>query len=258
MCSRSQEDPVDTWVWILIIVVAVVVVLLIVAALGRRRRTAALQQHFGPEYDRTVQNRDGRRAAEANLRSREKQRARLELTPIPEATRARFAEEWRVVQEQFVDQPTHAVTNADNLLHRVMAARGYPMEDFESQADLVSVDHPHVVQNYRSARGVYERAQSQRASTEDLRQALVSYRSLFDELLQADSGDRVDRGAVDDGRGGMDDGRGAVDNGRGAVDNGRGAVDNGRGDVDNGVPRHSAGDDGNQTYRDHPIGGGTR
>jgi hypothetical protein len=91
------------------------------------------------------------------------------------------------VQERFVDQPSEALVDAHLLVHRVMEARGYPMRDFEAQADLVSVDHPNVVENYRFAHGVHQRAREQQASTEDLREALLRYRSLFSELL--DSGD---------------------------------------------------------------------
>jgi hypothetical protein len=176
-----------TWVWILIIVAAVVVVAVIAMA-ARQRRTTALRQRFGPEYDRAVEAREGRRPAEADLRSREKQRAELDIRPLPEDTRVRFAEEWRDVQERFVDQPSDAVVAADRLVYSVMEARGYPMGDFDAQAGLVSVDHPDVVENYRIAHGIHERAQAQQAGTEDLREALLRYRSLFDELLEADDG----------------------------------------------------------------------
>jgi hypothetical protein len=176
-----------SWVWILIIVAAVVVVALI-AVVARQRRTTALRQRFGPEYDRAVEAREGQRAAEADLRDREKQRAQLDIRPLPEGMRVRFAEEWQVVQERFVDQPSEAVVAADRLVYSVMEARGYPMGDFHAQAGLVSVDHPDVVENYRFAHGIYERTQAQRASTEDLREALLRYRSLFDELLRAEDG----------------------------------------------------------------------
>jgi hypothetical protein len=176
-----------TWMWVLIVIAAVVVVAL-VAMTARQRRTTALRQRFGPEYERAVETREGRRAAEADLRDREKQRAQLDIRPLPEGMRVRFAAEWRDVQELFVDQPSGAVVAADGLVYGVMAARGYPMRDFDAQADLVSVDHPDVVENYRFAHGIHERAQAQRASTEDLREALLRYRSLFDELLRADDG----------------------------------------------------------------------
>jgi hypothetical protein len=174
-----------TWVWIVIAIAAVVVIALIVMAV-RQRRATALRERFGPEYDRAVEAREDRRAAEAELREREKQRARLDIKPLPEETRARFAQEWQDVQERFVDQPQEAVVTADRLVYSVMDARGYPVGDFDAQADLVSVDHPEVAENYRFAHGIRERARTQQASTEDLREALLRYRSLFGELLRAD------------------------------------------------------------------------
>jgi hypothetical protein len=171
-----------TWIWILIAIAAVVVAALIAVA-ARQRRTAALRQRFGSEYDRTVAAREDRRAAEADLREREKQRALLDIKPLPEGERARFAQEWQDVQERFVDQPAEAVVAADGLVYAVMQARGYPMGDFGAQADLVSVDHPDVVQNYRFAHDIRQRSQAREASTEELREALVRYRSLFSELL---------------------------------------------------------------------------
>ena len=172
-----------TWAWIVVVIAVVIVLALVVAAALRRRRTATLQQRFGPEYERAVGDGTNRREAEADLVNRTRRHEQLDIKPIPESERARYWEEWRVVQEQFVDQPYNAVGVAENLLHRVMAARGYPVEDFEEQSELVSVDHPRVVENYRSAHAVYDRTQTQRATTEDLRQAMVNYRALFDELL---------------------------------------------------------------------------
>jgi hypothetical protein len=171
------------WVWV-VIVIAVVVVVALVAVGARKRRTAMLRGHFGPEYDRVVENSEDQRAAEANLRAREKQRAQFDLRPLPEATRLGFAGEWRDLQERFVDQPAQATGAADTLIIRVMEARGYPMKDFDAQAELISVDHPDTVENYRFAHAVQQRAETQQASTEDLREALLRYRSLFDELLR--------------------------------------------------------------------------
>jgi hypothetical protein len=178
-----------TWAWILIVVVVVVVAALAIVATRQRRRTE-LRRRFGPEYDRTVEAAEDRRAAEAELRGREKWRAELDIRPLPEEARVRYAHEWQDVQEHFVDQPSDAVAAADRLIYSVMEARGYPVGDFDAQADLVSVDHAEVVENYRYAHGIHQRVRQ--ASTEDLREALVRYRSLFDELLRAD----VDGGAV--------------------------------------------------------------
>ena len=175
-----------TGVWILIVIVVVVVVALL--ALGvMRRRTSMLRQRFGPEYDRTLEAREDKRAAEAELRAREKQRAQFTVKPLPEATRLRFASEWREVQERFVDQPAQAVGAADALVTRVMRERGYPTEQFEAQADVVSVDHPDVVENYRAGHAIWQRSQTEETGTEDLREALLRYRSLFGELLRPDA-----------------------------------------------------------------------
>jgi hypothetical protein len=172
-----------TLVWVVIVIVVAAAIAL-VAVGARKRRTAMLRDRFGPEYDRAVESRDGRRAAEADLRAREKQRAQFDIKPLPEATRLRFTDEWRDVQERFVDQPAQAATSADTLITHVMEARGYPMRDFDAQADLVSVDHPDTVENYRFAHAVRQRSQTEQVGTEDLREALLRYRSLFDELLR--------------------------------------------------------------------------
>ena len=173
------------WVWVLLIVVLVVVVLLAVAAM-RRKRTEDLRGRFGPEYDRAVETSDDRRNAEHDLLDRARRRDRLDIRPLPEAARTRYADQWRGIQERFIDDPAGSVGAAHALLDQVMAERGYPTKDFEEQADLVSVDHPRVVENYRAAYGVYNLQQDGRASTEDLRDALVRYRSLFEELLHPD------------------------------------------------------------------------
>ncbi len=184
-----------TWIWIVIAIVVVIVVGLAVVGAGKRR-TAVLRDRFGPEYDRAVENSDDQRAAEADLRAREKQRAQFDVKPLPEATRLQFAGEWRDLQERFIDEPAQATDAADTLITRVMEARGYPMKDFDTQAELVSVDHPRTVENYRFAHAVRERSLTQQASTEDLREALLRYRSLFDELLRPEGSDAA--GAVGD------------------------------------------------------------
>lgn len=179
-----------TVVWIVIAIVVVVVVAL-VAAGARKRRTALLRDRFGPEYDRVVASSDDRRAAEAGLRDRERQRAQFDVEPLPEADRLRFAGEWRELQERFVDEPAPAAAAADTLVTRVMEARGYPVREFDAQADLVSVDYPGTVENYRFAHAVQQRSGTEQASTEDLREALLRYRSLFDELLRPEGNGAV-------------------------------------------------------------------
>ncbi len=171
------------WTWILIAVVLVVAAALVLAA-WRGTRSRRLRETFGPEYERTVAAAPSQRAAEAELAEREKRRDQLDVRPLPTGAHRRYGDEWARVQARFVDDPPTAVGQADRLVERVMAERGYPMQDFEAQAQLVSVDHPDVVDNYRSARSIYEAYERGDSSTEDLRQAMVHYRSLFEELLE--------------------------------------------------------------------------
>ncbi|MGH3156336.1 MAG: hypothetical protein ACRDNF_07170 [Streptosporangiaceae bacterium] len=173
------------WALILIVLVVVAVAAAVATATIRQRRTAALRDRFGPEYDRAVESNQGQRAAESELRERQRERAKLDIKPLSDASRVRYGQEWRIVQERFVDQPTEAVGSADRLLHKVMAECGYPMGDFAAQSNLVSVDHPEVVENYRAAHACYERTSAGQVSTEELRDAMLRYRSLFDEMLLA-------------------------------------------------------------------------
>ena len=175
-----------SWVWIVVAAAAAVVVFLVVMAALRTRRTRRLQDRFGPEYDRTVETADNRRDAERELRDRERRREHFDIRPLPPAARDRYAEQWRMTQERFVDKPAESVAAADTLVTAVMRERGYPIEDFEQRAADVSVDHPNVVENYRSALRIARASATGDATTEDLRQAMVHYRSLFDELLGAE------------------------------------------------------------------------
>jgi hypothetical protein len=171
------------WAWIVIGVGVAVVVAL--AWLGvDRRRSRHLQETFGPEYGRTVAERGDRRAAESELREREQVRERLEIRPLSERQRERYGSEWEQVQSDFVDNPSDAVAKADRLVAEVMRERGYPVDDFEQQAALVSVDHPDVVANYREGHAIHRSFERGGGSTEDLRQAMQHYRALFDDLLE--------------------------------------------------------------------------
>ncbi len=170
------------------IVIIAVIIIVAVAALGwrysRRRRTQHLRERFGPEYDRVVREEGNARRAEGVLEWRTKKREKLRIVPLSGPVRADFANRWTRVQSRFVDDPKGAVADADQLVTEVMHARGYPMSDFDHQAELISVDHPTVVQNYRAAHDIALRHSRGQASTEDLRKAMVHYRSLFDELLE--------------------------------------------------------------------------
>ena len=178
----------DAWIWIVIAVaVMVMVVAVIAAASSRRRRRHHLQDRFGSEYDRTVEGADRRRQAEHELREREVRHDELDLRPLSDASRQRYTQQWQEMQSGFVDRPQVAVADADRLITDLMRERGYPVDDFETRSDLVSVDHPDVVENYRTAHGIAQRTVDGRTTTEDLRQAVVSYRALFEEMLVDDS-----------------------------------------------------------------------
>lgn len=179
-----------TWVWI-VIALAIVVLAVIGWLVWSNMRTRRLRTTFGSEYDRAVDEAPSQRDAEATLDDRRKRRDDLDIRPLSAEVRTRYADDWRAVQARFVDDPVGAVGDADGLVERVMAERGYPMDDFDAQADLISVDYPEVVENYRSAHGIHGAYDRGDASTEDLRQAMVHYRSLFDELLDL-SGDEAE------------------------------------------------------------------
>jgi hypothetical protein len=176
------------------LVIAIVVVLVLLALLaffaGRQRRSRRLQDTFGPEYDRTVEQTGDRRAAEAELRERTERRETFDIVPLEPEARARYIEAWRNTQAQFVDEPVVATREADRLITSVMRDRGYPVDDFEQRAADLSVDHPQVVDDYRAAHAIAAANDRSEASTEDLRQALVHYRSLFEELLEDRHPDR--------------------------------------------------------------------
>jgi len=166
--------------------VLIAVVIAVIAwsyAQTKRRRSQRLQQRFGPEYSRTVNELGDRTKAEAELAAREKRVERFHITPLAPADAARFAQGWNELQLRFVDDPKGAVARADRMVHEVMTKRGYPMGDFERRAADISVDYPAVVANYRAARAVALRGERGEASTEELRKAVVHYRALFQELL---------------------------------------------------------------------------
>lgn len=168
---------------IIIVAVAAVVIAVAIAVVLRTRRTAKLRDRFGPEYERAVQESGGQRRAEAELHDRAKRVEAFAIQPLRPGERERYAGAWRKVQAEFVDDPKRAVSQADELVAEIMAARGYPVGDFEQRAADLSVDHPVVVQNYRAAHAIALRHARGEASTEDLRQAMIHYRALFDDLV---------------------------------------------------------------------------
>jgi hypothetical protein len=151
----------------------------------KKKQSHRLQQRFGPEYDRTVNDLRSRTKAESELKAREKRVELLSIVPLAPAEAAAFTQAWNALQGRFVDDPKAAVTQADQLVRELMLKRGYPMGDFERRAADISVDHPAVVENYRAAQAIVVREKGAEADTEELRKAVVHYRALFDELLRA-------------------------------------------------------------------------
>jgi hypothetical protein len=174
---------VDNAVIMIVAVVVLVAIAAVAYAYSTRARRERLKQRFGPEYDRAVEAHGTPAKAEAVLQERAKRVSRFKLHPLTSEQADTFNREWRSIQARFVDNPDDAVRDADDLVTRVMMARGYPTEDFETRADDLSVDHPRVVENYRTARALALRRQRGEAGTEELRQAVVNYRTLFEDLL---------------------------------------------------------------------------
>jgi hypothetical protein len=174
----------------LIAAIVIVVALAAVAvwAIARQRRSAELRRRFGGEYGRTVEQYGSPTKAEAALDQRVKRVERLHIRPLSPEEHERFTREWREVQARFVEDPPRAVAAADRLVGSLMEKRGYPMGEFEQRAADISVDHPLVVENYRSAHGIVTREGT--LSTEDLRKAMVHYRVLFDDLLEVAAPER--------------------------------------------------------------------
>lgn len=188
-----------------LIIVAVVVIALVVGGLllMQRRKTEHLQSRFGPEYERALKQSGDKSKAEAELQEREKRVEKLAIRPLDTAQRQRFADEWQRVQAKFVDDPQGSIKDADVLLQEVMTARGYPVKDFDQVTADISVDHPTVVQHFRTAHDIAVRHERGQGDTEDLRNAMINYRALFDELVNdtAHEGQAsIDRRTTDDAR----------------------------------------------------------
>lgn len=175
----------NTTIVVIIIAAAVLAIGAAVWMFLQRRRTERLRTRFGPEYDRLSESEGDRRQAEKVLAEREKRVSKLDIVPLSPNDRERFARAWQTEQARFVDDPRAAVANADRLVTEVMTARGYPMSDFEQRAEDVSVDHAGVVENYRIAHDIALRDGRGQVTTEDLRKALLHYRLLFEDLLEA-------------------------------------------------------------------------
>jgi hypothetical protein len=177
--------------------IIIILLVAVVLALGgmlyfQRQRTDQLRSRFGPEYDRAIKASGDKTKAETQLLEREKRVKSLSIRPLQRADRERFINSWTDVQAEFVDDPEGSIGHADKLLGDVMSARGYPVSDFDQIAADISVDHPRVVQSYRAAHEIALRHGRGEANTEDLRQAMIHYRSLFEELVTDDTPNRGD------------------------------------------------------------------
>jgi hypothetical protein len=170
------------------IIITVVLVLVILGAVlglvfARRRRSEQLHDKFGPEYDHTVQTMGDEKKAQTELNERQKHVEALDIRPLSVSERERYLADWTAVQSKFVDDPGQAIVDADRLIIEVMQLRAYPVSDFEQRAADLSVNYPDLVSNYRSAREIAVKNEQHQADTEELRQAMVYYKSLFGELL---------------------------------------------------------------------------
>lgn len=180
-------------VLVAIVVIAVIGAAAIAFVTSRKRRSQKLKERFGPEYERVLRQEGDSRKAEGVLEFRQKRREKFNIRSLSGADRSSFAARWSEVQERFVDDPQGAVTLAESLVTDVMQSRGYPIGAFDQRAADLSVDYPVIVDNYRAAHDIALRHSSGKASTEDLRQAMVHYRLLFQELLDEPKTER--RGA---------------------------------------------------------------
>lgn len=179
---------------VIIVVVIIVIAVIIVMTMAARRRR--LQQQFGDEYDRTLAEKESRRAAESELAERQRRVRKYDIQPLSPEARSRYQGEWQAIQEQFVDSPQTAVAEAYNLVTTVMQERGYPSADDEQAADDLSVEHAATIGHFRSAQAITKEAAHGSVATEDLRQAFIHYRELFADLLgDAPSGDAVNGSA---------------------------------------------------------------
>jgi hypothetical protein len=172
-------------------IIAVVLVLVILGAIlapifARRQRSERLHDHFGPEYDHTVQALGDEKKAHRELEERQKHVKALDIRPLSVSERERYLTDWTAVQSKFVDEPGQAIVDADRLIMEVMHLRAYPVSDFEQRAADISVNYPDLVSNYRAAREIALKNEQQQADTEELRQAMIHYRSLFEELLETE------------------------------------------------------------------------
>jgi hypothetical protein len=177
------------------VAIAVAAVLVAASFVSRRKKTQRLKQHYGREYERLVSETGDEKAAEKELTARERKRDKLDIVSLTPAALSDFTTRWHEVQTGFVDNPATAVGVADRLVTQVMRERGYPVDDFDQRAADISVDHPQIVENYRTAHGIHLAQQHGDVSTEQQREAFVHYRALFEKLLEAPTGNNASQEA---------------------------------------------------------------
>jgi hypothetical protein len=186
-----NTNTIYSYIFLGVLISSLICVVVWAYVLQKRKHSRRLQQRFGPEYDRAVNELGDRSKAEAELEAREKRVERLDIVALAPADAVKFNQAWSALQSRFVDNPKGVVVQADRLVYELMAKRGYPMGDFERRAADISVDHPAVVSNYRTARAIALRDERGEADTEELRKAVVHYRALFQELLEVRPEQRV-------------------------------------------------------------------
>ena len=178
----------STYTLIIAAVLAMVLVAAIMAPIFiSRKRTERLQEQFGTEYEHTLQALGDKKKTQIALEERQQHVKALDIHPLSGNERDRYLADWTEIQGKFVDEPGQAIVNADRLIMEVMQLRAYPLSDFEQRAADVSVSYPALVGNYRAARAIAIKNQEHRANTEELRQAMIYYHSLFTELLEIET-----------------------------------------------------------------------
>jgi hypothetical protein len=175
-----------------VLIGAVVVLLLIAVAIAvaadlKKKKTARLRSRFGAEYDLALSETGSKKKAEETLHSRVSRIEKLKFRDLPIAEREHFLSAWGTVQSRFVDNPRKAVVEADELVNSLLVARGYPAGEFEQRAADISVNHSTLVEPYRLAHSITARSERNEATTEELRTAMIQYRTLFDALLETET-----------------------------------------------------------------------
>jgi hypothetical protein len=182
----EQTFIVEAWFFAAVVAGTLLVGGILGYLLGKQRSPRTSVSH-GSEYGRTQERADSRREAEAGVTAREERAAHLNIRPLTGDEYERYSTSWRGVQARFVDDPPAATRDANRLVDDLMRTRGYRVDDVEQQAEDLAVNHPEVVDNYRSAHEIATRSERGDADTEELRRAFVHYRSLFDTLLETDN-----------------------------------------------------------------------